>query len=283
MRLLLSQGKRKTSSGWLHFRCPMCPLRGLGVDPSFHLGVKVGTRTVKCFRCGADRLPTGWNIEGQPPKAANREYRLMPKPKTDWEPGRTPAVPCPWTEGWQSAYARGARPVRTPRGDALMFTFPDTEGYQIRFFDGGSPKVRAYGLRGPQWLWPGEPRQTAKAFFVVEGWSDGLALRDRSTLALLGASTVKAFGSFLSPSSGLVPILFLDRDEAGRKAQASIARILLQRGWREVGWMTPPPGKKDPGDMTAQEVDEMSIYWVTDLKTLNACRERDENGAQETA
>lgn len=279
MRLLLSQGKRKTASGWLHFRCPFCPLKGFGSDPSFHLGVKIGTRIIKCFRCGTERLPPGWAVEGQPPASHRTRKVLMPKRKSDYPPSSIGNIPCPWAAGWSMVMRKGARPVSTHRGTALLFTFPETEGYQLRFLDGNTPKVHSTGLSGPLWLWPGRPRESSRSFFVVEGWGDGLPMGDRSTLALLGASTTKAAAGMLSPSSNMVPLLFLDGDEVGRKAQASLARLLLRRGWREVGWLCPPPGKKDPGEMTTAEVDALSIRWVTDLKTLRACEEMDRDGA----
>jgi len=255
----LSMGKRP-SNGWVHFKCPVCPTKGLGPDTGHHLGIHTQSRGIHCWRCGARSLPVGYGVAGWGRKL---DFPLDIKgitPKYRW-----PRIPF----GEHPASPWGAHPdalrgewVETPRGPAVLMPFAGTDGYQIRFTDGQSPKVRNYGLKGPAWVRQEEP---GAPVVVVEGWADGLGFPFmRNILALLGVDNAGKVIREVLPSSRVN--LALDNDPAGVAARDAVTRTLL-RMHREVWWALYEG--KDPAEAVVP-IEWVPIQSLSDMRKFNA-------------
>lgn len=148
--------------------------------------------------------------------------------------------------------AAGAIPVQTGRGGAWLLPYEDTEGYQIRYLDGGEPKVRNYGLRGPALV-----RRGDGPTIVVEGWADALPFEDH-TVALLGTANWQRL-DLRAGRAGW--ILALDNDGPGKLCRDSITRACLQMGV-PVAWVVYEG--KDPAAM----VGTMSVKDIRGLRDM---------------
>ena len=260
----LTQGKRP-SNGWVHFKCPICPTRGMGPDPGAHLGIHTTSRGVHCWRCGARELApslhqvVGWGYQ----PCTSRELKDVP-PKHSWK--RLPAGchASPWAN--HQPESQGGEWVETPRGPAVLMPFDETDGYQIRYTDGESPKVRNFGVKGPAWV---RKEKGWSHLIIVEGWADGFAFNACvPVLALLG---VDNYARVIEKVGNYVVCLALDNDKAGEGTRDRLTRLLLAR--HLPVWWARYRGK-DPAAARSL-IQWVNIRSLTDMRNFDACEDHE--------
>jgi len=255
----LTQGKRP-SNGWVHFKCPICPTRGMGPDTGAHLGIHTTSRGVHCWRCGARELGKQHQVLGWGYQPGTEKALKDVPPRHSWKRLSTGFPASPWGKH-QPEHQRGEW-VETPRGPAVLMPFDDTDGYQIRYTDGESPKVRNFGLKGPAWV---RREEGWSHINIVEGWADGFAFNASvSVLALLGVDNYARVMEKIGVKH--VACLSLDNDAAGMSTRDRLTRLLLARHV-PVFWARYEG--KDPAAATT-EIAWVRINSLTDMRNFDA-------------
>ena len=128
--------------------------------------------------------------------------------------------------------------IKGLEGKPLGIQFIPTDGSEKRFALGSKAKAAFFRIPG------------SGPLIIVEGVLDALTvvqvLPGADVAAILGASFTEKLSS-LRDSIDL-PILFLDRDDAGKSATSKATKILNGR-CRAVDWQLAPDDCKDPNDL----------------------------------
>ena len=142
--------------------------------------------------------------------------------------------------------------MQTRRGPAWLLSFPDTEGYQIRYLDGQQPKVRGYAVKGPLRVKASGP--VCGMGIIVEGWADALPFHGL-TYALLGTANWRRLDLCSLPDGW---ILALDNDAPGRLCRDTLTRECLKLRV-PVAWATYEG--KDPAECSGS-------FGIKDIRKL---------------